>query len=365
MVKEIVILGANFTGIATVRDALKIDKTAHLTVISPSTHAFFNPSVPRALVNPKYPSQMVFELKETFAKEIAEKRLTLIQGKAVKSNFATNEVTYISKGQEKVVKYDLLVLATGSRTENKALKLHENHEETLTHLQDAAAKAKAAKTIVVAGGGPTGVETAGELKENYPNAEVTLYTGSKGPLESFNKINAATKKLNALGVKTINNVRITSYEETSDEKTKLVLSDGKTKVVDFYFPAVGVIPNTEYIDSGFLDKDGFVVVEPTLLVKGTKNVMVVGDLLSGSPCTVVDYAFCQKAVIISTLKHVLTGSIPSKKYSASKSTTVFVPISSKAGVGLMFGWSVPNFMVVQGKSKHFLLPNAKGYLGAN
>jgi apoptosis-inducing factor 2 len=359
MTKRVVVLGGSHSCIVAVKEIAKIDRTAEITVISPSTHFFFNVSAPRAFVDPTYPSQLFFPLKSIFAKEIEQSQVTLVQGKAVRTDFQGSHLLYASQGKESIQEYDILVLATGARAESKAFKVQDNHNDTLKAIEEIAAKAKTAKQIVVAGGGATGVETASEFKEKYPNAEVILYTGSEGPLKHLNKIDAATKKLSSLGVKVVNQIKVTSNEKISDGRVRLSLSNGQTQIVDVYVPAIGLYPNSGYIDSACLDQDGYVVTHNTLVVKGTENVIAVGDIVSGTSNSVATIQFDQRPVLTSTLRHLLTGSKITKTYNGPIAATQMVPTGSKGGVGLVFGWSVPSFLVAQLKGKDFMLARAK------
>lgn len=358
MPKHVVVLGGGFSAVIAVQEITKIDSMAKVTVISPSSHLFFNVATPRALVNPDYPSKIFFPLKKIFAKQISKGHVTVVQGKAIRTNFEDNQVVYLSEDKEVVESYDALVLATGTRSELKALKLDGGHEESLKAIEEIAATVKKAKTIAVAGGGPTGVEIASEVKQNYPQARVILYTGCHGPLEAIDKIHATTKKLTALGVEIVNKVMIASQEELDDGKINLYLSNNETITVDAYIPAIGLLPNSQYIDSDFLDEDGYVITENTLIVKGTKNVIAVGDLVSGTPNSIVVIKFTHMSALVSTLKNLLLGSKITHTYKPPTSATHFVPTGSKGGIGVLFGWSVPSFVVAKMKSKDFMLSKA-------
>lgn len=82
-----------------------------------------------------------------------------------------------TEGKEIQQKYDILVIATGSRSAapgpwKDSLQGYEHSIKTLHETQAAVAKAK---TIVIGGGGATGVETASEIKYEYgAKKEVTL-----------------------------------------------------------------------------------------------------------------------------------------------------------------------------------------------
>ena len=82
-----------------------------------------------------------------------------------------------SKGREEVG-FDYAVLTTGSRCVASSIKAEVPTElERRRQIVEATGRIKRARRIVVAGGGPVGVETAAELSEAYPHLEVTLLHG--------------------------------------------------------------------------------------------------------------------------------------------------------------------------------------------
>jgi NADH dehydrogenase FAD-containing subunit len=87
-----------------------------------------------------------------------------------------------------------------------------------------------AKSVVVAGGGPTGIEVAAEIASFYPGADVTLLSGTSrllSRLKSTSVSKAAEGKLAALKVKTVHNLRVVAFAKTEDNtKTGLEFNDG-------------------------------------------------------------------------------------------------------------------------------------------
>lgn len=87
--------------------------------------------------------------------------------------------------------YDFLILATGSRAKGDApFKGMGSTENTKAARHDLQARAKRAKTIVVAGGGVTGCETAGELASEYGREKEIIFVSL-----SFNTFKALRPSL--------------------------------------------------------------------------------------------------------------------------------------------------------------------------
>ena len=155
-------------------------------------------------------------------------------------------------------------------------------------------------TFAVAGGGPTGVELAGQIRElamhaltnefrsiDPDEARVLLFHGDDRVLPSFSrKLSAAAKRtLDGIGVETHLGVHVTDVCETSIETT-----DKKTKEKRQYetrtilwTAGVEAVPFAEALATARGVKQvggGRIEVEADLTVPGHPNVYVVGDLMS-------------------------------------------------------------------------------------
>ncbi|KAF5340263.1 hypothetical protein D9611_007913 [Ephemerocybe angulata] len=76
------------------------------------------------------------------------------------------------------VPYDVIILATGSIWEG-IVAFPNKPGEYVEHVESWRRKIRAAQKIVIVGGGPVGIETAGEIKDTYPSKEVTIVQGDR------------------------------------------------------------------------------------------------------------------------------------------------------------------------------------------
>ena len=152
-------------------------------------------------------------------------------------------------------------------------------------------------TFVVVGGGPTGVEMAGQLKElsrralrnNYRRIDphdtrVVLVEGQDGLLATMGRrLSRLTERdLTRMGVEIHLNAMVTNLD---DEGVVITQKDGTTTRI----PAATKIWAAGTRASGLgallatgaqLDKTGRVVVEPDCSLPGHPEVFVVGDLMA-------------------------------------------------------------------------------------
>jgi len=77
--------------------------------------------------------------------------------------------------------------------------------------------------------------------------------------------------------------KVTSSTQTPTGQQELMLSSGEKLITDMYIPTLGLIPNTSYIPTKFLNDDGYVVVDEFLKVKGASSMWAIGDASAIQP----------------------------------------------------------------------------------
>lgn len=232
------------------------------------------------------------------------------------TSFRLTEVNGVNFDQKQVstdsgpIAYDYLVLAAGSRTNffgNQSIEQHAfdlkqlSHSETLrnhiltlfekaSQLQDKAERAKLL-TFVIVGGGPTGVEFAGALRElvthvlsqDYPEvatgetriilveAAASLLTAMPERLRSY-----ALDRLQGMGVEVMLNMLVTGADEEH-----VILKSGEIIPSRTLFWSAGVAAAELAGKLGVPQvAGGRVAVMPDLSIEGIPEVFVIGDMAS-------------------------------------------------------------------------------------
>ena len=183
-VHNIVIIGASFAGLGTAHYLLNntipnLEKangkstTYKLTLVSPSTHFYYKLASPRLLASPDLIplSKAFLPLKDGF-KEYAPDRFELVIGEATAVDEEKKAVSVTDTyGSSKVttVPYATLILATGATGTSSIWNLKGSHENSVNALKEMHAALPKAKTVLIGGGGPAGVETAGQFALDIQN----------------------------------------------------------------------------------------------------------------------------------------------------------------------------------------------------
>lgn len=186
MAITVVILGAGWAGLPLAHKVLKytLPKARDglkVFLVSPNSHFYWNVAAVRGIISGAIPDEQLFLPIELGFAQYSRENFELVLGKAQGIDIDNNTVEVArNDGTDFSLRYDQLVLATGSRIRNDLpFKPLGSHEETLTALHSLQAQIKAAKSIVIAGAGPTGVETAGELAAAYSGKDITLIIDRK------------------------------------------------------------------------------------------------------------------------------------------------------------------------------------------
>lgn len=295
MSKNIVILGAGFGGLLAainVRKYLNKDQ-ANVTVVN------------------QYPThQIITELHRLAAGNVTEQRITmplekLFKGKDIDLKIAKVESFSVDKKEVELsdgtsLAYDALVVALGSKTayfgipgleENSmVLKSAEDANQIYRHIEEriseyAKTKNEADATILIGGGGLTGVELVGEIADMMPSLaksygvnpnEVKLLLVEAGPkilpVLPDELIERATASLEARGVQFLTGLPVTNVEGNVID-----LKDGQKIIANTFVWTGGVQGNPLVSESGLEVNRGRATVNEYLQSTSHKDVFVVGD----------------------------------------------------------------------------------------
>ncbi|PSS25761.1 hypothetical protein M430DRAFT_33354 [Amorphotheca resinae ATCC 22711] len=373
MSKTILILGASYAGLATAHILLKKTlptlKDYKVVLVSPTTHMYWNLASPRAIVPGQFGDEKVFGDIESGFKKYPAGSFEFIVGTASSLDPETKAVSITTAAGETRQAYDVLVLATGTRTIGdlpwkSSVKGYEATKEILHKYRD---QVKTAKSIVLGGGGPTGAETAGELGFEFRKSkEITLITSAPELCADSLPVNiakVAEKELQKLHVKIVKGVKITGVKPTEDGKTELTLDNGETKITDLYLPTVGVLPNSEYVPKALLNEKGYVIVDQHLRVKNATDIWAAGDIIDIEPSQLV-YCEKQATALAKNLDLTLKGKEP-VPYKTGGDRVLGLTLGRSKATGRAGNKKIPSFIIWFLKGRTLGTQNLPAYISGS
>jgi NADH dehydrogenase FAD-containing subunit len=322
----------------------------------------------RAIVPGQFPDDKVFQAIAPGFEHYPAGSFEFVVGTAESVDVSNKSVSIATASGARTQAYDILVVATGSRTIGKVpWKANSSYEQTRDDLHEIQQKVKNAKSIIVGGAGPTGVETAAELGFEFGSKkQITLATAGeellKGSLPS-NIAKGAEKQLENLHVKILRNAKIMDSRPTSDGRTELSLANGENLITDLYLPTIGVVPNTEFLPKNLLNSKGDLIVNQYLRVKNAKDVWAAGDVIDVQRSQFV-LTQKQAAALSKNLDLVLKGKEP-VVYKTDGADMLAVTLGRSKGTGAFGTWKVPSFVVYMAKGKTMGTQHMGGYINGS
>lgn len=301
---HVVIVGGGFAGLQAAR-ALR-DAPVDVTVVDRTNHHLFQPLLYQVATSVLSPSDVAVPIRVALRKQ---QNTTTMLAEVTKIDPETRQLEL--DGGRRVLGYDFLILAAGARHSYFGKDEWEAHApglksladaiemrrrfllafERAEHTSDAPARAME-QTIVIVGGGPTGVELAGAIPEvarrtfarDFRHADtrrtrILLIEGGDRLLPALDpELSArAQSDLEALGVEVRTGARVTRV--TGDA---VYLDDEciPSRTV-FWAAGIAASPLGRMLGAA-LDRAGRVLVGPDLSLPDHPEVFVVGDLAAAS-----------------------------------------------------------------------------------
>ena len=286
MGKQLVIVGAGHAHLTILKNLQEFKNAGHdVTVVSSSSLHYYSGMGPGMLSGIYRPEEIRFNVK----KMSQNRGAVFIEDKVVKIHPQKKKID-LQSGQ--TLPYDAMSVNTGSYVPVEAPDFSDDLVVPVKPIENllnarhkiiAALKNKELR-ITVVGGGPTGVEVAGNLDRLVRNesgkCRITLVAGTR-LLRQF-KTGVRNRVRNALvrrKVQVIEGSRMSAIKGTS-----VVLSDGSDIESDIVFMAVGVKPSPLFKDSGFtIGPDGGMRVNQYLQSVSYPEIFGGGDCISFEP----------------------------------------------------------------------------------
>jgi NADH dehydrogenase len=324
---HVVVLGAGFGGLEFCKHFRR--PNARITLVDRTNHHLFQPLLYQVATAGLSATEIAQPVRAIFSDR---PDVTVLLDKVVDFDLANKKVLL----EENKLDYDYLVLALGSCTGYFGHPEWEQFAPGLKTLDDAlrirsrvllgfekaenekeASQREKLLTIVIVGGGPTGVELAGAFAEltrtvlrrdfrrvDPSQAKIILIEGAPNVLSFLppDLAQSATRQLEQLGAHVRTSVRV---KDIRDGEVELENGEIIRAGTILWTAGVSAVPLTKKLGVE-LDKAGRVKVNPDLSVPGLPGVFAVGDMAillqeNGKPVPGVSPAAMQEGRHVATI----------------------------------------------------------------
>lgn len=311
---HVMIIGAGFGGLFAAKALRRIP--VRVTLVDRTNHHLFQPLLYQVATGILSEGQIAPVSRDIFRHYGS---MAIVLGEVRSIDPEEKSVEVLEFGTTTTIGYDSLIVAAGATTSyfghdefrpyasgmkslDDALQLRGQifsaFERAEAAVEDDRAR-RALMTFVVVGGGPTGVEMAGQLKElsrralrsNYrridpSSTRVLLIEGGDRlvPVMGERLAKVTERDMARLGVEVHLGATVTGMDETTVEITRRdgtkVVVEAATRIWAAGTKGAPLGAQLAAVTGAPLDKSGRIEVEPDCTVPGYPDIFVVGDLMS-------------------------------------------------------------------------------------
>ncbi|XP_073338709.1 ferroptosis suppressor protein 1 [Pagrus major] len=349
---HVVVVGGGFGGVAAAQQ-LK-SRGLSFTLIDLRDAFHHNVAALRASVLPGFAKRTFIPYAETFGD-------SFVQGRVERVDTA-RQMVVLQGGRE--IQYSHLILCTGTDGAFPGkFNTVASYQTAVQKYEDFVQQVQAADSVLVVGGGSTGVEMAAEIKTEYPDKKVVLIHSriALADPELLPAVRQQAKEVLLekgvellLGQKVLNLLDL--QLNVTQKNTEVTTDKGDTLNTDLIICCTGLKVNAAAYTSSFsgcLAANGALQVNDHLQVDGFSNVFAVGDCANVNEPKMAYHAGLHAAVAVSNIANSLSGKELTSYHTGN--VTMLLAMGRDDGVGQFNGWQLPRFLVALGKSRGLLL----------
>ncbi|XP_018517665.1 ferroptosis suppressor protein 1 [Lates calcarifer] len=349
---HVVVVGGGFGGIAAAQQLKSLGLSFTLIDLRDAFH--HNVAALRASVQPGFAQRTFIPYAETFGDSFVQGRVERVD---------TDRQTVVLQGGREI-QFSHLILCTGTDGPFPGkFNTMASYQTAVQTYEDFIKQVQAADSVLVVGGGSTGVEMAAEIKTEYPDKKVVLVHSRVGlaDTELLPSVRQQVKEvLLEKGVELLLGQKVSNLSELQlnvTQKNMEVSTDkGETLTTDLIICCTGLKVNSAaYASSlsGSLAEGGALKVNQHLQVDGFSNIYAVGDCADVKEPKMAYHAGLHAAVAVSNIWNSLNGKELTTYQTGN--VTMLLAMGRDDGVGQFNGFKLPRFLVALGKSRDLLL----------
>ncbi|KAG7513154.1 apoptosis-inducing factor 2 [Solea senegalensis] len=349
---HVVVVGGGFGGVNAAQQLQS--QGLSFTLIDMRDAFHHNVAALRAAVQPGFAQRTFIPFAETFGDAFVQGRVERVD---------TDRQTVVLQGGAEI-HYSHLILCTGTDGPFPGkFNTVASHQRAVQAYEDFVHQVQAADSVLVVGGGSSGVEMAAEIKTEYPEKKVVLVHSRVGLAdpELLPSVRREAKEvLLRKGVELLLGHKVKDLSQLQlnvvRRNTMVTTDRGQTLTCDLIIDCSGLKVNAAaYRDdlSESVTVSGALKVNQHLQVHGFTNVFAAGDCAHVCEPKMAYHAQLHAAVAVSNIVKGLKGE-ELTSYNTGN-VTMLLAMGRDDGVGQFNGWKLPRFLVVLGKSRDLLL----------
>jgi apoptosis-inducing factor 2 len=356
----VAVIGGGYGGVNV---AKALDAMADVTLVEPKDTFFHNVAALRGLVDPSFLPTIFIPYGGLLAHgRVVHGRATEVDGSKV----------VLASGE--VLTPDFVILASGSTYPFPAKAGADRADDSQDHTRATHKALTEAAHALLLGGGPVGVELAGEIRAVWPDKAVTIVDVAEEILSdrfSDELRSEIRRQLEAINVELVLGSALREGEPPTapGELAPFTVTTGSGRAItaDIWFRCFGVTPVSDYLSGPLASArtpEGYIEVDPHLRVKGHENVFALGDV-STADAKMAGFAGLQAAVVAANVAATITGSGELQTYE-SMGPVIAITIGPDGGAGQLPGQDAiagPE-VIAQAKGRTMMVDRYAEILGA-
>ncbi|KAJ5808992.1 hypothetical protein N7474_010261, partial [Penicillium riverlandense] len=329
--RNIIVVGGSFVGRTTAQELARVIPPTHRVLLAePHSHFHHLFTFPRFAIVPGQEHKAFIPYSGIFSAVPNPAAHSVVQARVLSVKPQHVELDREWRGSKEIA-FDYIVLATGTRLAQPAGMKADDKISSVDYLQQHQAKVQRSQSIMIVGGGAVGVQMAADLKEYYPDKEVTVVQSRPRLMPNFHhQLHELIKeRFDELGVRLITGSRVIIPSEGfpgNGGPFQVQLTNGTTESTDFVILATGQTPNNQMVadltpststtNSVVNPDNGFIRIRPTMqfMDENYPNMFAVGDIADTGAQKAARPGSAQAAVVAKNIQAMIEGKAASDTF---------------------------------------------------